>query len=105
MCEPGLAAFAARDEKKTGIYSFEREHAVLDAAGEKRFRADPKAWANFQAQPPGVRRTSLHWVTSAKKEETRGRRLQTLIDCSRRGERIPGWPQSPAASRERQRTK
>jgi hypothetical protein len=30
------------------------------------------------------RRTTSHWVMRAKKEETRARRLATLIDCSAR---------------------
>ena len=46
-------------------------------------RANKKAAAFFDAQPPGYRGTVLHWVTSAKREETRQRRLAQLIaDCA-----------------------
>jgi uncharacterized protein YdeI (YjbR/CyaY-like superfamily) len=82
MHPAGLAAFERRDRARAGKYSFERQHAKLDPAMEKRFRANPKAWAFFESQPPGYRRLISHWVTSAKKEETRLRRLEILIRAS-----------------------
>lgn len=85
----GLVAFAKRDEKRAAIYSYEREAAALDGAERARLDADKKAAAFYDAQAPWYRRTSAHWVTSAKRAETRARRLDTLIECSRKGERIP----------------
>jgi uncharacterized protein YdeI (YjbR/CyaY-like superfamily) len=84
MAPAGLAAFERRDEARSGVYSFERrEPAKLDKAQERRFRAAADAWEWFQSQPPGYRRAALHWVVSAKRVETRERRLETLIeDCS-----------------------
>jgi uncharacterized protein YdeI (YjbR/CyaY-like superfamily) len=85
----GLRAFEARDLKKSGVYSFEqRTQAKLDAAAEKRFKANKDAWRFFQAQPPGYRKLTIFWVTSAKREETRARRLETLIADSEAGRRI-----------------
>jgi uncharacterized protein YdeI (YjbR/CyaY-like superfamily) len=84
----GLKAFAARDEKKTGVYSFEREHAKLDAAMEARFKANPAAWRFFQAQPPGYRKIGAWYVLSAKQEATRLRRLDILIANSAAGIRL-----------------
>jgi uncharacterized protein YdeI (YjbR/CyaY-like superfamily) len=82
----GLAAFAARSEEKSGIYAYEqRGSAKLDAASEQRFRAHPSAWEYFQAQPPGYRKLAIWWVVSAKKEETRQRRLGILIAESAEG--------------------
>jgi uncharacterized protein YdeI (YjbR/CyaY-like superfamily) len=90
MTEAGEQAFAARREDRSGTYSFERtEEARLTPEQEAVFRADEGAWAWFQAQPPGYRRTALHLVVSAKREETRERRLRQLIACSAAGERIP----------------
>jgi len=83
----GLAAFAERDPKRTGVYSAEN-NATLDAAGERRFRAKKKAWKFFEAQAPSYRRTAMHWVVTAKREETRERRLAELIATSGRGERL-----------------
>ena len=85
----GLAAFAKRDEKRSAIYSYERGGAVLEGDALAALKADRKAWKYYEAQAPWYKRTSAHWVTSAKKPETRARRLTTLIECSRKGERIP----------------
>jgi uncharacterized protein YdeI (YjbR/CyaY-like superfamily) len=81
MRPAGEAAFAARTPERTGIYSFERdEEPELSAEEEARFRASAGAWEWFAARPPGFRRQVLHWVTSAKKPETRERRLGQLIE-------------------------
>ncbi|HEY7197837.1 MAG TPA: YdeI/OmpD-associated family protein [Gaiellaceae bacterium] len=89
MQAAGLAAFERRRDDRSAIYSYEqRRTATLGAAAEERFRADAQAWDFFQAQPPGYRRTAIHWVTSAKREETRQRRLETLIDDSAHGRRL-----------------
>lgn len=85
----GLRAYAARREDRTGVYSFERnEVAVLPAAFEKRLRANGKAAAFFDAQPPWYRRSATHWIISAKREETRERRLSQLIADSAAGRTI-----------------
>ena len=56
-----------------------RRTPVLSPEAEARFRANAVAWAYFCAQPPSYRRTVIHLVTSAKKPETRERRLEQLI--------------------------
>ena len=89
MMPPGLDAFAKRDEKRTAVYSFENSAKVLPPALEKLFRARKKAWAFYQAQAPWYRRTTSHWVLSAKQEATRRRRLEALVACCARGETIP----------------
>ena len=66
MTPAGLKAFEARDPERSGMYSFENRPRKLDAAHERIFRADKKAWAFFQAQPPGYQRTACWWVMSAK---------------------------------------
>jgi uncharacterized protein YdeI (YjbR/CyaY-like superfamily) len=88
MKKPGLAAFEARDGRRTGVYSFENQ-TTLSPAFSRAFRANPSAWAYFQGRPPWYRRTSAHWVMGAKKEETRARRLSMLITCSAQGIPIP----------------
>lgn len=91
MMPAGLAAWERRDSVRSGSYSFERDDVVaLDAAAERRFKRSRAAWAYFQAQPPGYRRLATHYVISAKRPETRERRLDVLIECSARGERLPG---------------
>lgn len=88
MRPAGVKAFEARDPKKTGIYSFERETATLPAEFEKAFRANTKAWKFWEAQPPGYRRLAAYFVTSAKQDETRRRRLDVLIRDSAQGTRL-----------------
>jgi uncharacterized protein YdeI (YjbR/CyaY-like superfamily) len=61
---------------------------VLSAAEERAFRADRKAWEFFSAMPPSYRRPAIWWVVSAKREETRARRLQTLVADSAAGRKI-----------------
>jgi uncharacterized protein YdeI (YjbR/CyaY-like superfamily) len=81
----GLAAFDKRSDERTGVYSFERENATLPAEYEEQLRANPAAAEYFDARPPWYRRTATHWVTSAKREETRLRRLRQLIEDSAAG--------------------
>jgi len=88
MCPTGLLAFEQRNEEKSRIYSYEREHASLAPAEEKRFRSNKKAWKFFSEQPPGYRRLVTYYVTSAKKDETRAGRLTKLIDACAKGKRL-----------------
>ena len=88
MKAPGLAAFRDRDSKRTNVYSFENKPKKLDPPDEKRFRANKAAWDFVEKQPPYYQKTTFFWVMSAKKPETRVRRLDTLIDCSAKNERI-----------------
>lgn len=90
MTPAGMKVFEARQAHRTGIYSFEQKKPLgLSPAYLKRFRASTAAWAWYQASAPYYRRTSTFWVMSAKKEETRERRLATLIECSAAGLKIP----------------
>jgi uncharacterized protein YdeI (YjbR/CyaY-like superfamily) len=88
MAPAGLAAFAKADPKRSGIYAYERLNARLAPADEKRFRANKKAWTFFKAQAPWYQRILTYWVASAKREETRQRRLATLIADSEAGRRM-----------------
>jgi uncharacterized protein YdeI (YjbR/CyaY-like superfamily) len=60
----------------------------FDAELAARFRAHAAAWDFFTAQPPGYRRTATWWVMSAKREDTRRKRLATLIEDSGNGRRL-----------------
>jgi uncharacterized protein YdeI (YjbR/CyaY-like superfamily) len=89
MHPAGLAAFERRSEDRTAIYSFEqRQAATLSEKFKRRFRANKAAWNWFQGQPPGYKQTAIYWVMSAKREETRDRRLTRLIDDSQNEKRI-----------------
>src|SRR4029079_6960091 len=85
MRPAGLAAFEKRTDEKTGVYSFERQDAELSPEFEQRLRANAAAAEYFDSRPPWYRRTAAHLVMSAKREETRERRLGQL-----HGERASG---------------
>jgi len=89
MRPAGLEAFEKRTGERSGTYSYEQRHtARLDEVYEQQFRANRKAWDYFQAQAPWYRRTAIWWVVSARREETRLKRLATLIAESERGRSI-----------------
>jgi uncharacterized protein YdeI (YjbR/CyaY-like superfamily) len=94
MRPAGLKAFeGAKDQPRK--YAYEQRHqATLDAAAERRFRANRKAWDFFQSQPQWYRHTATYWVISAKKEQTRQKRLATLIADSERGKPIKSLDRS-----------
>ncbi|MGH7553248.1 MAG: YdeI/OmpD-associated family protein [Longimicrobiales bacterium] len=84
----GLAAFEKR-EVDSSRYSFEQGDVALGAEHERKFRQNRRAWAFFQAQPPYYRKVATWYVISAKREETRLKRLATLIGYCEAGERLP----------------
>ena|SRR5690348_4068735 len=88
MAAAGLRAFGERDEKRAKLYSYERAAAKLDASLEAMLRANRKAAEFFDKQPAGYKRVAIFWVMSAKKQETRERRLGVIIASSAKGKRI-----------------
>jgi uncharacterized protein YdeI (YjbR/CyaY-like superfamily) len=88
MAAPGLKAFEAREEKRTGIYTYEQERPGLSTIDKKRFKKNAKAWSFFANQPAGYQRLAGFWVSRAKREETRLRRLARLMKDSEDGRRL-----------------
>ncbi len=103
----GRAAWGRRSAARSGLYSHEQARAGLDSGAERALRADAKAWSWFSAQPPSYQRAAGHWVMSAKRVETRERRLATLVACSRKGVLVPPmvWtrPRTGTSARTRSR--
>jgi uncharacterized protein YdeI (YjbR/CyaY-like superfamily) len=90
MTPAGEAAFAARRENRSAVYSYERRHeATFDAEQETAFRGNGGAWAWFGEQSQSYRTLATFWVVSAKRPDTRARRLATLIECSAEGRKVP----------------
>jgi uncharacterized protein YdeI (YjbR/CyaY-like superfamily) len=88
MQPAGRAALARRQADRSGSYSYEQRPADLPEEYLARLRADERAWAFWQAQPPGYRKTATWWVVSAKREETRQRRLVELVEECANGRRV-----------------
>ncbi len=89
MDSAGLAAHEKRNPAKERTASYEQKAPTeLLPAYEKKLKANKKAWAYFQEQPPWYRKVTTHWVMSAKQEATQLRRLDQLIADSAAGQRI-----------------
>jgi uncharacterized protein YdeI (YjbR/CyaY-like superfamily) len=98
MHAAGLAAFEKRQGNRSGIYSYEqRKSAKLPVAYERRFRAHKTAWTFFRAQAPWYQRICSFWIISAKKEETRLKRLAILIRDSEHQRTVPPLTRPPRA--------
>ncbi|RPJ72688.1 MAG: bacteriocin-protection protein, partial [Acidobacteria bacterium] len=96
MQPAGLAAFERRTEDRSRLYTHEQKRPIALSPDERReFEAHPQAWAFFAAQPSSYRRVCAWWLQSAKKDETRKRRLAQLIDVSARGQYPPPFIQRP----------
>jgi uncharacterized protein YdeI (YjbR/CyaY-like superfamily) len=87
VAPPGIAAFERRDRKPAG-YSYEEAEKGFTGQYLKAFRKNKGAWKFFQAQPPGYRKMATFWVMTAKREETRQRRLMKLMEDSGEGRRL-----------------
>jgi uncharacterized protein YdeI (YjbR/CyaY-like superfamily) len=88
MQPAGMKAFAARKENRSGIYSYEQRSPELVEPYLGKLKRNKAAWKFFQAQPPSYRKIMNWWVVSAKKEETRLKRLNQLISESAHGHRM-----------------
>jgi len=88
MRPAGLRAFEARQENRSAIYSFEQTGIAFDKDQEQQFKKEKAAWQFFQSQAPWYRRTATYWVISAKREDTKAKRLKTLIADSGAGRTI-----------------
>lgn len=113
MKSAGLRAYEARSAERSSVYTYEQDEARAEAQVASKVKKNRAAWAFFQTQPPWYRRTASRWVTSAKKEETRERRLATLIADSAAGRTIApltrptgaGAKTRPASARSKSRKK
>lgn len=98
MAPAGRAAFAARRAERTAQASYEqRKAAKLEGDDLRRFKANAKAWAWFRAAAPSYQRACAWWVQTAKRPETRRRRLDLLIRHSALGETAPQYRWAKAA--------
>jgi uncharacterized protein YdeI (YjbR/CyaY-like superfamily) len=88
MKPAGLKAFDARKEYRSGIYSYEQRSPELVEPYLGKLKDNKQAWDFFRAQPPSYRKMMNWWIVSAKKEETRLKRLEQLIEVSAQGKRM-----------------
>src|SRR5262249_54462085 len=92
----GLKAYEARRENKSGIYSDEQRNVELEVPYNRLLKKNKAAGSFFQAQPASYRKAISWWIISAKKEETRLKRLEKLTALSAQGQRLPEFtPRKP----------
>jgi uncharacterized protein YdeI (YjbR/CyaY-like superfamily) len=90
MKKEGLDAYKKKKESASVVYTYEQEKIRLDKNYETIFKKNKKAWIYFSKKlAPSYRKISCKWVMSAKREETRMKRLGILINSSEREEKIP----------------
>ena len=87
MQPAGLAVIerAKADGSWTLLDSVERLEVPGDLAAA--LAANPAAGANFAAFPPSARKQLLAWVVTAKRPDTRTRRVAEVVEASARNER------------------
>lgn len=105
MRPAGLAAFEKRRPERSGIYAYESGRE-LDEQQRTRLLADPAAAAFWEVATASYRRVAENWVVSAKRDDTREKRLVQLIDDCAQGRLIasqrygtqPKWVERAAAA-------
>ncbi|WP_424183694.1 YdeI/OmpD-associated family protein [Actinokineospora sp. G85] len=88
MRAEGLVAFGRRTPDNSEIYSHEQAAVALASEQEAVLRSDQRGWEFWAAQAPSYRKQATWWVTSAKKPETRERRLAQLAEHNAAGTRL-----------------
>ena len=91
MTPAGAAAYEANKGGRQGVYAYENALKELTAAETAAFRRNKAAWTDWERRPAGYRRLVLHWIGSAKRPETRAKRLAILIEDSAAGRKIAGY--------------
>ena len=102
MRPAGLKAFEARKENRSGIYSYEQRGDTLPDPYATTLSENKAAWDFFQAQRPSYRKVAGWWVVSAKREETRLKRLKELVEASAQGRLISSIPSKVKPSENRE---
>jgi uncharacterized protein YdeI (YjbR/CyaY-like superfamily) len=88
MTPAGLAAYEKKDEKRSEIYAYENRPDSFPLELERVFKKKKKAWTFFISTPVSYRRNVIHWVSTAKQEATRIKRLEKVMELSAEGKRV-----------------
>ena len=90
MKPAGLKLYKNRDKNKSGRASYEQQNVELREDFIEQLKKNKKAFDFFYNRlAPSYRKATIHWVMSAKQEETKLRRLNILIESSAKEEKVP----------------
>jgi uncharacterized protein YdeI (YjbR/CyaY-like superfamily) len=92
MMPPGLAKIEAaqQDGSWEALDAIERLEIPADLAAA--LAANAAAQANFDDFPRSAKRGILEWITSAKRAETRDRRIAETVELAAQNLRANSWP-------------
>jgi uncharacterized protein YdeI (YjbR/CyaY-like superfamily) len=89
MRPAGRAAFEQRSRYPAEQRARRQEpHPELPAELEAAIRAHPDSWRNFETLAPGYRKQYILWLTTAKRADTRERRLREAIRLLAAGRKL-----------------
>ena len=89
MQPAGLVAFALKKKSKSQIYNYEQSVLILADEFERKLKSNTKAWEYFEQLQPSVKKPSVQWVMTAKREETRKKRFAILLESCQHGKVVP----------------
>jgi uncharacterized protein YdeI (YjbR/CyaY-like superfamily) len=85
----GQAAYAHRREDRSKKYSYEQEKSPeLEENELDVIRSNPESWRFYLDLSPSYRTKIIHWITSAKQTETRGKRFSEFFKACSEGRRL-----------------
>ena len=89
MTKSGLKAFNQRLEYDAqSLKAVKATDIELAPEIEKSLKANQKAWDNFNQLAPGYRKQYVGWLQSAKRPETREKRLKEAIELLDRNKKL-----------------
>ena len=90
MTEAGLSKVSAEvlDGGDDSASEAKKKELVIPRYVEKAFRANRAAWENFKRLAPSYRRNYVMWITDAKREETREKRLRESIELLKQNKKL-----------------
>ena len=90
MTEAGLAHISKEilETKADAAVQSEKREATLPQYLKKALMTNKEAWQNFKRLAPSHQRNYVRWITAAKKEETRQRRISEAIQLLARNEKL-----------------
>jgi uncharacterized protein YdeI (YjbR/CyaY-like superfamily) len=89
MAEAGLAKIReAKDNGKWSETFMVKRETVLPPSLKKVLMRNEKAWKNFNELAPSYKRLYAGWILSAKREETRRKRLKEAVELLEKNKKL-----------------
>lgn len=85
MQPPGFAAIEAAKASGAWTYLDEIDALVMPEDLSAALAGDRAAEAGWARLPESTRKMGLHWVRTAKRPETRAKRIATVVEAARQG--------------------